>query len=495
METPHATSTSSPETADGWASWLTGRARCWLGWLRREWNPFHWRIERRVLAGFALVFATLLVIAGFAFRNTNQYFENSQRDAQSREALQFLALTLTLLEDSDLGLRRYLVTGDRTYLTSYENAKRRVPVQLDHLHELMREQEEQRTRLQHLTEAAARLMDAGTEAIALRKAQGFQGVGRLVREGVAARELNEIRRLVDVMGQSEREALRRRGQQSIDGTRVTIALLSIGTVLQFLLLSLVYYLIRHDIDQRRRVAAELERRGVQLEAANKELEAFSYSVSHDLRAPLRHIDGYVSLLEKRAARKLDEKARHYLQTISDSATQMGRLIDDLLLFSRMGRAEMANTPVHLDQLVKDVLHDLRHETQHRAISWNVRPLPVVQADPSMLRQVFMNLISNAVKFTSTRPLATIEVGSEPGQDGDVVIYVRDNGVGFDMQYADKLFGVFQRLHRAEEFEGTGIGLANVRRIISRQSGKTWAEGVPDGGATFYFTLPLASSSA
>jgi len=259
------------------------------------------------------------------------------------------------------------------------------------------------------------------------------------------------------------------------------------------LLASVYFLIHHDVTERRRVAMELQSRGEMLQAANKELEAFSYSVSHDLRAPLRHIDGYAALLSKAAGEALSDKARRYLQTISDSAKQMGQLIDDLLVFSRMGRQDMLRTTVNLDQLVKTVLHDLRLDLQGRTISWTMHPLPNVSGDPAMLRQVFLNLISNALKFTATRPEAKIEIGAVRRNSGEVEVFVRDNGVGFDMQYVNKLFGVFQRLHRNDEFEGTGIGLANVRRIIHRHGGRTWAEGAPDQGATFYFSLPLARS--
>ncbi len=212
-------------------------------------------------------------------------------------------------------------------------------------------------------------------------------------------------------------------------------------------------------------------------------------MSHDLRAPLRHIDGYAALLRKSMDQSLNEKAARYLQTISEAAKQMGQLIDDLLVFSRMGRQDMLQTTVNMDQLIKGIQSDLRLDLHGRQISWTIASLPEVKGDPSMLRQVFTNLLTNALKFTSTKPIASIEIGVEPLSSDEIVMYVRDNGVGFDMQYAPKLFGVFQRLHRADEFEGTGIGLANVRRIVHRHGGRTWADGVPDKGATFYVALP------
>jgi signal transduction histidine kinase len=231
-------------------------------------------------------------------------------------------------------------------------------------------------------------------------------------------------------------------------------------------------------------------RTAQLEAANKELEAFSYSVSHDLRAPLRHIDGFAGLLAKSSGETMDEKGKRYISTISAAAKQMGRLIDDLLAFSRTGRTELNKAPVDMDALVAEVVRDGRFDRNGRAIEWRVASLPHVEADSAMLRQVWANLLENAVKYSSKSEHACVEIGtySDPAA-GEYTFFVRDNGVGFDMQYVDKLFGVFQRLHAQTEFEGTGIGLANVRRIVFRHGGRTWAEGAIGKGATIYFTLP------
>jgi light-regulated signal transduction histidine kinase (bacteriophytochrome) len=219
------------------------------------------------------------------------------------------------------------------------------------------------------------------------------------------------------------------------------------------------------------------------------LEAFAYSVSHDLRAPLRHIAGFTELLQKDAEPILDQKSRLYITKILESADRMGSLVDDLLAFSRIGRVETQKATINLESLVRDVIAEFAPDTQGRSIVWRIGALPICYGDPSLLRLVFTNLISNAVKFTRPRPQAEIEIDSLNHRPNEVVVFVKDNGIGFDTKYKDKLFGVFQRLHSKDAFEGTGIGLATVQRIVHRHGGRVWAEGSIENGATFCVALP------
>ena len=247
------------------------------------------------------------------------------------------------------------------------------------------------------------------------------------------------------------------------------------------------------LELNRYLEMRVEQRTAALDAANKELESFSYSVAHDLRAPLRHISGFADLVRETAGEQLNEECQGFIDKIMGATQRMDQLIMDLLAFARTARTELVIGEVDLERVLDEALQAVSRDIQGRDIEWRREPLPKVRGDPALLRQVFINLISNAAKYSRPRKPAVIEIGHRPGRAHEVVLYVRDNGVGFDMRHAGALFGVFQRLHGGAEFEGTGVGLANVQRIVAKHGGRIWAEAAVDRGATFYFTLPPANA--
>jgi PAS domain S-box-containing protein len=300
-----------------------------------------------------------------------------------------------------------------------------------------------------------------------------------------AREHNQPQQLLEIAareGRAQDDSSRvRKGGDSFSATTSIIALSGQSKNLRGFL-CLVHDRTQHEMAER-----TSSQQVARLQAASREMEKFTHAIALDLQLPLRHIESFSELLAKTSAERLDPKSLGYLKTISEAAHRMSRLVDDLFTFSRIGQTEMYHLHLSLTEITKEVVHDLRQETAGREVEWVIGDLPEVMGDSVMLWQVMTNLISNALKFTRTRKPARIEIGAT-SNEREHVIFVRDNGVGFDPHYNDKLFGVFQRLH-TKEFEGTGVGLANVRRIIERHNGRVWAEGIEGEGATFYFTLP------
>src|SRR5271155_69446 len=324
-----------------------------------------------------------------------------------------------------------------------------------------------------------------------------QHVGRLyLKEDVERGKLEEELRRAAAEGHMEDEGWRVRK----DGTRfwaevVTTALRDAdGELIGFVKIDKDITSRRAGEEQIQKLNTELTRRVSELGIVNRELESFSYSVSHDLRAPVRHIDGFARILKEEHFSNMAPEAMRYLDRIVEAATRMGLLIDDLLNLARIGRRELKREKVQIASVVKQSIAELPVEAKERTIEWRIELLPELSCDSGLLKLIFTNLLANAVKFTRKQAVGVIEVGSRV-TDGVPTIFVRDNGVGFDAQYADKLFGVFQRLHRQEDFEGTGIGLATVQRIVHRHGGEIWAESQLNSGATFFFTLGAQSQSS
>ena len=307
---------------------------------------------------------------------------------------------------------------------------------------------------------------------------------------------DDLRRILDRIGRNERVEHFEDVRRCKYGERVVMSL-TISPVKDGSGRVVGVSTIGRDITERKLAEAKIlelnEALRTKARCSEEDLESFSYSVSHDLRAPVRHIAGFLTLLEDRIGGGLDETGRHYLANVMESTRLMSALIDDLLTFSRTGKVEMCEANLCLEDLVQQVRRELTADIHGRKVVWTVEPLPEVAADPVLLRLVLVNLLGNAIKYSNNQAEVVIDIGCQEA-GGEWVFFVRDNGVGFDMRYVHKLFGVFQRLHGADEFEGTGIGLAIVRRIVARHGGRTWAEGAVGQGATFYFSLPKGAGA-
>ncbi len=464
--------------------------------------------------GLMLVVAVLLVV------QITRLVRDSGLVAHSDAVLAAANEVQKLTIDLETGVRGFLVTGEDRFLEPYDHARDRIAAATDDLHDRARGRDDQQARVATIAGLRARWMAYAADMIRLRRAGGAAYAAVPV-SAEGKRQMDGIRRAFDELIGVETRLRDDRSAHAAAATRTTFLLVGLvallgGTVLavaarhQFVEITRTYDAAIADARTanarlEQRVAertAELAGANGQLGEMNKELEAFAYSISHDLRAPMRHIAGFANLLQTSVGPTLSADDQENLATIGDTAKLAGRMVDDLLGLSRVGRVALSPAAVDVAAVVGQCRHELGPDTAGRDVRWLVSSVPPVRADPALLKMVVANLLSNAVKYTAKRDAASINVGPAPWPPaagpvpvpGGVTFAVTDNGVGFDMAYAAKLFGVFQRLHRAEDFAGTGIGLANVKRIVNRLGGAVWAEGVPDGGATFYVCLPAADPS-
>jgi signal transduction histidine kinase len=447
----------------------------------------------KVIAACALVI--LLGIGILSFRSTVRDEEDRGWVAHTHlvlEILQAVSIDATQAESSERG---YILAGQEKYLEPYWAGLGQVRRDIEGLRKLTADNPIQQDAIKRLKPLMEARLAGLAERIEIRKQAGLMAGAEAEAKGNNGVELvDRIRERIGEMEHTEQQLLSRRLNVAAISSRRMKAVIVIGNASGILILLVAGSVIHREACRRNLAEKELkdvnehlQHRTAELSDANSELESFSYSVAHDLRAPLRQVAGYSNVLLQDSAPHLDAEARRYLEKIQEGARKMGRLVDDLLSLSKVGRQELALQDTPLDSLLRQAVEDLAPECSGRKVDWQIGGLFSAECDPGLMKQVFVNLLSNAVKYTGKRERAVIQVG-QMMQNDRRVIFVRDNGAGFEMQYVGKLFGVFQRLHKARDFEGTGVGLAIVQRIIRKHGGQIWAEAELDRGATFFFTL-------
>ncbi len=450
-------------------------------------------LTSKCIAAFALMI--LLSIGLLSFLSTLREEEDRGWVTHTHLVIGCLEQILIDVTQAETGQRGYILTGDEKYLKPFDGGVRRVGQDVEQFRQLTSDNPKQQAAIQQLEPMIAERLAGLNQRLEIRKRSGLLAGAEAVASGDNGEELMEgVRGRISEMRHTEEQLLASRLSVATAGARKMKAIIVVGNALAIFILLVAGWVIHRETGRRnlaeqdlKHINERLERRTMELSETNHELESFSYSVAHDLRAPLRQIAGYSNVLSKDHGPGLDAEARRYLDKIDEGARKMGRLVDDLLSLSKIGRQEILLQATELDSLLRQVVEELEPEYLGREVEWRIGDLFSVECDPGLMKQVFVNLLSNAVKYTRKKENAVIEVG-QMQQNDQRVVFVRDNGVGFEMQYVGKLFGVFQRLHKARDFEGTGVGLAIVQRIIRKHGGQIWAEAKPNEGATFFFTL-------
>ncbi|MEP2669732.1 MAG: ATP-binding protein [Cyclobacteriaceae bacterium] len=435
-------------------------------------------IDRRALLGLVVALIILILLGYFSYRNNNQFIESRKMSFHATEVLNHIEQTQTNTVRVEEILAKYIITGDSILLELYNKEVEKATHHYTSLLELTQDNKSQQVKIDSFKVVGRRKFELHKKIISAyetSRAQAESMINSAENEGLSIK----VASVLSSMRDEENRLLNQRlkdGQIEIKYFQITFSVMMIST---FLILVAVFVLINNSF--RSRFLAEEKAHTV-----NLELEAFTYSVSHDLRAPLRSIRGFTEVLQEEYGETLGKEGNRLLNIVMRNASRMGQLIDDLLDFSRLGRKTLTYSKVQVRQMVTDIIQEL---TVHdpRNVKWDIKHMDEIRADANMMRQVWTNLISNALKYTKKVDKPEVEIGSFP-KFGTTVYFVKDNGVGFDMKYVDKLFKVFQRLHNNHEFEGTGVGLALVHRIIAKHKGKIWAEASVNEGATFFFYI-------
>lgn len=433
-------------------------------------------IDRRVIIGFFASMIILMWLGYVSYKNNQDFIATRGLVLHTNEVLQHIEQVNSNAIKTEELVSKIIITGDSSYRTDYTREISKARTHYLKLRELTQDNAHQQALIDTFLvygRSKFQFHQMILDTLPKSKTAGEQMLGSALNKNISDR----IYRVIGDMSRHEKGLLTARVNKSLDdmrGFQFTFFILMLSNLI---IISLVFFMINRSF--KARLIAEMKTKQI-----NEELESFTYSVSHDLRAPLRSIRGFTEVLKDEYSAKLDEEGNRLLRIVMNNATRMGQLIDDLLDFSRMGRRELSYSDINVRQLVTEVIQELTAH-DNRAVQWDVHPLPNARGDLRMLKQVWVNLISNAIKYSRKEGEPKVEIGSEQVK-GNLVYYVKDNGVGFDMKYSDKLFKVFQRLHNHQEFEGTGVGLALIHRIITKHRGKIWAESKVNEGTTFYF---------
>lgn len=454
----------------------------------------------KAIAASALLI--LICIGALSYRSQVRNEEDREWVTHTHLVVEMLQAIRIDITEAETGERGYILTGQQPYMESYGVGVDRLGQDIEGLRDLTSDNSGEQENIKRLKSLIADRLTELSDGIEVRKQSGLlAGVEAVTQGNNGELWMEMIANQIGDMRHREAQLLSARLETAAASTRKMKIIIAFGNSLAILILLINGFVIHWEIGKRtlaeqklKQANESLERQTAELSETNIDLESFAYSVAHDLRAPLRHIAGYSGVLAQDYWPRLDAEGLRYLGKITDCARKMGQLVDDLLALSQIGRQELSFQDTALGSLVAQAVDDLAPELAGRGLEWRIGDLFSAECDPGLMKQVFANLLSNAVKYTRKREYAVIQVG-QTTQNGEQVIFIRDNGVGFEMQYAEKLFGVFERLHKACDFEGTGVGLAIVQRIIRKHGGRIWAEAALDQGATFFFTLGTPENKA